>query len=271
MAPGQTAVNTPRREGSRQIECWMVDNGIWRQTVNNVPYEFVQAGGYFGPTFTAVFFFENVFWRVVIPRVYGAISVNTMASLVAMPARLQQRLMQNTCTREAFVALWADSIDYDMGREYLMMQPHSDPASELVTSIDRDLQSTIADLSQERPNSNAMHNARMTTEKALKAFLCFRHGFTVGAVKKQFQHDLEKAAAEVVARSPQSEMAQVQPDIQGFAPYADRYTDRQYSRPELWTAYRCAQFAASSLIRCLTPFNQRSAMVLAASPLTPDP
>jgi hypothetical protein len=247
----------------------MVDNGVWRHsTVNDVPYEFVQAGGYFGPTFTAVFFFENVFWRVVIPRVYGAVSVNTMASLIAMPASLRQRLVQNAGTRKAFTALWADSIDYDMGRDYLMMQPHSDPAFELVTSVDRDLQSTIADLSQERPNSNAMHNARTTTEKALKAFLCLRHGYTTQAVKKQFQHDLEKAAAAVVARAPQSELAQVQPYIPGFAPYADRYTDRQYSRPELWTAYRCAQFAASSLMRCLTPFNQRSAMVSAATPCT---
>jgi hypothetical protein len=50
--------------------------------VNHLPYEFVQAGGYIGPTFTAVFFFENVFWRVVIPLVYGRPSVNIMASLV---------------------------------------------------------------------------------------------------------------------------------------------------------------------------------------------
>lgn len=100
----------------------------------------------------------------------------------------------------------------------------------------------------------------------MKAFLCFRHGFTIKTVKKQFQHDLEKLAAGVVTRDPQSEMARVQPAVRAFAPYNDRYTERQYSRPELWAAYRGAQSAASSLMRALTPYNQRSAMCPGAVP-----
>jgi HEPN domain-containing protein len=240
----------------------MTDNECLERNkaVNDVPYEFVQAGGYFGPKFTAVFFFENVFWRVVIPIVYGTPSVDIMRSLVAMPANLQQHLLQNARSREDFKAHWADCIDYDQGRNCFMMQPPNDPATDLVTSADRDLLSTIADLSQHEPNSNAMHNARLSTEKALKAFLCFRHGFSVEMVKKQFQHDLEGLAGEVVARDPQSELAQLQPEVRGFAPYSDRYANKEYSRPELWAAYRRAQFAASSLMRVLTLYNQRSAM-----------
>ena len=228
--------------------------------MNDVPYEFVQAGGYFGPTFTAVFFFENVFWRVVIPIVFGTPSVNVMESLVAMPPNLRQHLVQNTRSREDFKAHWADCIDYDQGFDCFMMQPPNGPATELVTSANGDLLSTIANLSQQEPNSNAMHDARLATEKVLNAFLCFRHGFTVDRAKKQFDHNLEKLAAEVVARDPQSDLAQLQPEVRSFAPYSGRYANKQYARPELWAAYRRAQFAASSLMRVLTPYNQRAAM-----------
>ena len=204
--------------------------------MNDVPYEFVQAGGYFGPKFTAVYFFENVFWRVIIPIVYGPTPINIMASIVAMPPNVRQRLVQSARARDDLEAHWADCIDYDQGRDFFFAQLPTNPATELVASVDRDLLSTIADLSQQEPNSNAMHNARLATEKALKAFLCFRHGYTIQAAKTQFQHDLENAAAEVAARDAHSELAQLHGQVGAFAPYSDRYRNRQYSRPELWAA-----------------------------------
>ena len=41
--------------------------------MGDIPYEILQQGGFIGPRFRGVFFFENVFWRVVIrmrPRNY---------------------------------------------------------------------------------------------------------------------------------------------------------------------------------------------------------
>jgi hypothetical protein len=240
--------------------------------VNDVPYEFVQAGGYFGPTFTGVFFFENVFWRMVIPLVFDVnVRVKVIDGLVAMPAHLRRRLVDSELACEAYKLHWADCIDYDQGRNYFFMQSRVNPAADLVTSLDRDLRSTIADLSQGQPNSNAMHNARMATEKALKAFLCFRYSYTVEGVRKKFQHDIAALAAEVVARDPNYELKQLQPEVQGFAPYSDRYANKRYSRPELWSAYRSAQFAASSLMRLLTPYNQRAAMADLQAPSNNQP
>ena len=230
--------------------------------MNEIPYEYIQGGGYFGPKFTGVFLFENIFWRVVIPIVIGTPSVNTVASLVAMPDDFKRRLIEDVRKRELYKAYWADCLDYDQGRHYFSMEPPKDPAVELVASVDRDLLSTISDLAQPEPNANAMHNARLATEKAMKAFLCLRHSMTIAAVRKDFQHDLGKLAAEVVKRDPQSEMAELVPEIGNFASYSDRYADRPCSRLELWAAYRCAQFAASALMRALTPYNQRAAMGL---------
>src|SRR3984957_16135322 len=146
--------------------------------MNDVPYEFVQAGGYLGPDFTSVFFFENVFWRVVIPLVYGTPMVNTIHSLVAMPAQVRQRLVQNESTRQAYKLHWADCLDYTYGRDYLRAVPPNGDTSAFIAALDRDLCSALADLAQQQPNANSIHHSRLATEKSFKALLCARHAHT---------------------------------------------------------------------------------------------
>ncbi len=229
--------------------------------MGGVPYEFVQGGGYFGPTFTSVFLFQSIFWRMVIPIVYGRVRVNILDCLIAMPVQIRQHLMQHDSSRRACMLHWADCIDYDQGMHEFLMRPPAHPAAELVRALDRDVRSTISDLAQEQPNSNAMHDARIATEKALKAHLCFHHGYTIEQLKKQFGHDVAVLAADVAARSPKSEFTAVKSMVGVFAPYRDRYAEVAYSREDLWAAYSCAQFTASSLMRSLTSYNQRTVMV----------
>jgi len=228
--------------------------------MNEIPYEFLQAGGYFGPEFTSVFLFEDVFWRVVIPLMFGATSHNILNSLAMMPAEVRERLYQNPVAIQAYREHWADCLDYDMGSQMLGMQPLEGEAGDFLASAQRDLTSAITDLSQKTPNSNAMQNARVATEKAMKAFLCIRHSLTAEDLQNEFGHNVPKLAAEIVRLDPKCELVSLQSRIVVFAPYRERYSSRQYSRSELWEAYRCAQIAASSLVRALTPYNQRATM-----------
>ncbi len=229
--------------------------------LDNIPYEFVQGGGYVGPDFTGVFFFENVFWRVVIPIVVvgQGYPVNVVASLIAMPEPVSRRLVKGNKSSE-YKLHWADCFDYDYGRNHVRMQPGSAESTDLIESADRDLLSTIADLSQHEPNSNAMHNARMATERALKALLCSRYGYTLDRLKKGFGHDLQALLAEVISKEPTTELSEVRLEIDQFRPYDERYKGLTYSRQELWTAYRVAQFTTAALMRTLTPYNQRASM-----------
>jgi hypothetical protein len=79
--------------------------------MDRVPYEFMQGGGYFGPTFTSVFFFQNIFWRMVIPIVFGRnVSVNVLDCLVAMPKHIKQHLVMHDASRTgptALTTIWA--------------------------------------------------------------------------------------------------------------------------------------------------------------------
>lgn len=230
--------------------------------MGSVPYEFVQYGGYLGSQFTSVFFFENVFWRMALPIVYGErVPVNVLNCLVTMPEHIRGHVLQDDATCIAYRLHWADCIDYCQGMEAFFMQPPNHPAAQLVHAMDRDVRSTIADLAQEQPNSNAMHHARAATEKALKAYLCFDRGYTVNELRKQFNHDVGALAAEIFAGKPSPEFASIQPKVAVFPPYSKRYAELAYSRQELWEAYSCAQFAASSLVRTITGYDQRGAVI----------
>ena len=113
--------------------------------MGSVPYEFVQGGGYFGPTCTSVFFFPNIFWRMVIPIVFGEnVPVNVLNCLVAMPDHIRRHLVQHDPTLRGCMLHWADCIDFDQGMHEFLMQPAEHPATELVSALDRDVRSSIA-------------------------------------------------------------------------------------------------------------------------------
>jgi hypothetical protein len=227
--------------------------------VGDIPHEALQQGGFVGPRFRGVFFFKNVFWRVVIPLVFGTCGIKPLDGLAVMPEETKRHLLSNPGTRDEYLLLWADCVDYDMG--FQGASRRLDPTSflnEMVHSVDRELQSTIADLCQQRPNSNAMYSAMNCAEKALKGFLCFHDNLTMEQAKSQFGHKLGKLVREIHRLHPASELGAMEQQLDAFAPYSARYTDRVFSRPELWRAYRVAQFAAAELMRSITGRNVRA-------------
>lgn len=178
-----------------------------------------------------------------------------------MPSETKQYVVRNPKTLEEYLLLWADCVDYEMGFQDLAPRlDHDSFLAEMVQSVERELQSTIADLCQQRPNSNAMHSARNCAEKALKAFLCFHDRLTAEQAKSRFGHGLDKLIGEIGRLHPASELSTLQGQLVAFAPYDARYSGRVFSRPVLWQAYRLAQFAAGEVMRSITGRNQRAAV-----------
>lgn len=227
--------------------------------MDDIPHEFLQQGGFVGPRFHGVFFFQNVYWRVVIPLVFGTCKLKPFDALATMPAQTKQYLISHGKKKREYVLLWADCIDYDLGFQTAAANPSQNAfLNEMIVSVDRELRSTISDLCQQRPNSNAMYSARNSVEKAFKGFLSFRDNLTSKRAKSQFAHDLDKLMKEIGRLYPTSELLTVQNQLGVFAPYQGRYTTATFSRVDLWTTYRIAQFAAAELTRAVTGRNQRA-------------
>src|SRR6185312_7083558 len=138
--------------------------------MNEIPHEILQGGGYIGPTFTAVFFWRNIFWRVVIPIIYGRVAVNLLNAMPIMPVDWKRELIEDPRASQEYKALWTCAYRYDRAMHEVQHIQLPEFLKNLLYSADRDLRSTVSDLCQREPNSNAMHSARLGTEKVLKAF-----------------------------------------------------------------------------------------------------
>jgi hypothetical protein len=244
--------------------------------MEHIPHEVLQQGGFVGPRFTGVFFYQDVFWRVAIPIVFGTTQVNLLDALRIMPPETKRELTARPDQMREYLRLWADCYDYDTGyQRSKSLASQGSFVDEMIESTERELNSAVSDLCQQRPNSKARHSARDATEKALKAFLAHRVGLTDSGAKSRFGHDLVKLSREVARQAPSSPLAEVENHLlDAFAPYADRYTSKSYSRAELWSAYRLAQSVAAEVLRAITGVNQLSRILtnpLFRSPSAPPP
>ncbi len=227
--------------------------------MDNIPHEILQQGGFTGPRFTGVFFFQDVFWRVTIPLVLGTRDVNAMDAIRMMPQEVKQLLCSREDALQEYLLLWADCLDYDTGfQAFHAVAAAGSFLGEMIESTDRDLTSAITDLCQQRPNPKAMYSAREATEKALKAYLAYHANLTEARAKKEFVHKLDKLMKEVARLTPQSPLLEVDNDLGAFAPCEGRYASTTYTRSQLWNAYRLAQFTAAEVLRSITGRNQRA-------------
>src|SRR5579872_6205358 len=227
--------------------------------MGDIPYEVLQQGGFVGPDFHGVFFFQNVYWRVVIPLVFGTCSLKPFDALATMPAQVRRYLESSHQRGREYILLWADCLDYGLRFGTAINDLSAKPfVEEMAKSVDRELRSAIAELCQKNPNPNAMYSARHCVEKALKGFLSFQTGLTAEKAKSEFGHNLGRLMKEIKHLCPNSELISIENQLDAFAPYQDQYSGRSFTRDELWHAYRLAQFAAAELARAISGRNQRA-------------
>jgi hypothetical protein len=230
--------------------------------MNNIPHEVLQQGGFVGPRFTGVFLFQNVFWRVSIPLVFGTVRVPALDALEMMPTQVKQLLSSRRNDMREYLKLWADCFDYDSGFQFV--RPTLIQGSfleDMIDSVERELTSAVSDLCQQRPNSKAIHSSRDTAEKALKGYLCHHANLTADEAKRRFGHSIEKLLKEISVLTPHSPLLTVGNQLGVFAPYGDRYKSTVYNRSALWRAYRLAQFTAAEVQRSISGRNLLSAVL----------
>ena len=118
---------------------------------------------------------EDIDW--VCPVVWSkemCIRDSAMDGLRMMPTEIKQRLCSRREAMREYLLLWADCFDYDIGFQgSRAIAAAGSFLGEMIESTERELNSTITDLCQQRPNSKAIHSARDATERALKACLLY--------------------------------------------------------------------------------------------------
>lgn len=237
-------------EDAKKIFAWFEDN--LKPGVQHI-----------GPMYTGAYYYDSLFWPVVIPVVAGTVKLDAANSLKAIPDSIKTRLLSDTNERQQFALFWADCIDYGFGADDLIDDSYAGNFwQELIKSGDQQLNATVTLLLEQRPNSIAMELARMATEMFLKTFLANKTGLTDAEARRKISHDLEKALDKCLAIDSTSELAAIRPELSVFPEIHERYKGTDKTLRDLWCGYRVAQFTGVTVIRSLSGRDARTTMTL---------
>jgi hypothetical protein len=252
------------------LRAWSMEKGIpvavQSQASNRVHEWFYRnsppESHHIGPLFTGMFFYDVYFWPVVIPLLYGRANLDAFTSLKSMPEAVKAHLRNDTRAGSDYLALWADCVDYGLGRDEITRSAlMTEFAAKLFASANAQLDATVAVLRERRPNSKAMDSARLATEMFLKTFLAAHDGLTELGAKK-LGHNLEAVLRDCLKARPVSELSELQGRIRHFPTIGSRYEGVTYPHADLWHAYGTAQFAGSAMVRSMSDRDMRRTVTM---------
>lgn len=215
---------------------------------------------YIGPMYVGALYYDQSFWPVFIPTVFGMTRLNARDSLKTMPDSTVLDLFANRHELSEYVAVWVNCVDYALGVDDLKGDALNDFTRELLAAGDQKLKATVTLLLQDQLNSSAIESARMATEMFLKAFLAAKDGLTERDAKYGIRHDLEKALKRCVAKDPASELRGIQSDLKIFPSIDDRYKGTDQPRAILCRGYEIAQFTGTTICRSLSGRDTRKTL-----------
>ncbi|MBM4066765.1 MAG: hypothetical protein FJ266_14190 [Planctomycetes bacterium] len=206
-----------------------------------------------GPMYTGAYYYDSCFWPIVVPVIYGIVTVNARDSLKTMPSNIANQLWTNRDKLIEYVSVWADCFDYAYGFDDLQkISTYGKFAQELLNSGNQQLNATVALLLERSPNSKSTESARMSTEIFLKAFLASKVELSEKDAKNKIRHDLERVLNRCLAVDANSELKAVIPNLKLFPGIEDRYKGTDKIPKKLWCAYAIAQFVGATVVRSLS-------------------
>lgn len=212
-----------------------------------------------GPAFRGAFYYDAYFWKVDVPIMYGTVNLNPWDCLKGLPDTLRVRLKSDRDGALQYLAVWADCMDYGLGRDDIFQTLSASFGKDLFISANDQLEATVSLLFERPPNPRAAESARMATEIFLKSFIALHRGLAEDGARK-IGHDVKAALCQCLHVQPSSEIRKLEGLLDLLPPIDSRYKVMQYHPGQLWDAYAVAQFAGSAVTRSLTDRNARQTL-----------
>ena len=206
-----------------------------------------------GSLFRSVFFYDDAFWPVNVPIVYGRIKANPMISLTDVPEAIKERLNRHAGAKYAI--FWVHCMDYGLGFHDLTYGSNSSQLDsfglELLKSADEELRSAVSLLIEYPPNPRALLTCRMATEMFMKSYIALKVGLTKKDAKS-IGHDLEKAFESFCDTAGLTNHRNLKSKLSVFSEVNDRYNPQTAPPKALWEGFRVTQPLAAFIIREFT-------------------
>lgn len=206
-----------------------------------------------------IFMFRDVFARISIPLMYGAVQIDLAKWTDLSPTQLQ---WLNTRPRdlEVFVDQAIDVFDFAGGIANLAdFRTPPDEARQVFYNAGFQLQAAAATLSLAFDFRGAVQSALMGAELALKAALAAKGIDADG--RRKHSHRLDSAAKAVAELWPAFDLERVLGAIAKLPPLVEnRYAAEQPSRVETGHIAMGAQYIAGEAMRQVTGYSVRQAL-----------
>ncbi|MGI8641663.1 MAG: hypothetical protein ACR2MG_17175 [Pyrinomonadaceae bacterium] len=211
--------------------------------------------GWVSPPFSGVYYFAGNFWEITIPLAFGRVRIDFF-QCVKMPNELKQNLHDDKDKLNEFVNVSCDCLDYGMEIDGINRVCSRDYSKELFGSGDKHLRSAISLLVQEKASSKAIDDARMAIEIFQKAYLSVKDTSFGDKEAIKISHHLERGLDECVSKGL-VELSGIRKNLSIFPDISARYDSDEKTFGELWSAYKLAQFVATTTIRDFTGRDSR--------------
>lgn len=211
-----------------------------------------------GAVYTAVYFYDTAFWPVVVPIIFGQVSVDAFECLETMPQGVKSALGGNRLHTEEYVHHWANCMDHGYGQmELASCQALKPRAADFLNSAHAEIQGANAQLLTGRPNHKAILGLRMANEIFLKAVLVQELNLTDKELQK-ISHRLEDAAKRCADATSDGIFEEIANRSHVYPPISARYDKSHWPANEVWEAASLAQLAAASATRLYSDHDMRS-------------
>lgn len=209
------------------------------------------------PLFTGVFFYDAAFWVFSIPLVYGRAAVEPLKLFATMPFPILRDMANDSVQLESYIAHWSECFDFAYG---LSRIPDNTGLDEFGRTLFRsgiaELETAMAQMTQQKPNTKAMMSSRMATEMFLKSLLAIKRGLPEREAR-EISHRLDMAIDGCIEATGSEDLAAIKPKLGIFPEIRERYDGEEKPLSEIWEAYRLSQQVASTVKRLITGEDER--------------
>lgn len=198
-----------------------------------------------GPKFIGCYFYDDFFWPVVIPLIFGKVDWEPLYSINALPPRLLEKLESNREAKSKYEQHYSHCNIY--GRRIRRLVECKD-SSKFLNSACQHLDTSVKQLLDESPNPAVVQTSRMAVELFMKAYVDMFVGISDSKARK-LGHNLKKCMNECTKLDSGTLFLNLADGLDVFPNVRERYEGKNYDRSYMWACYRLAQVAGSMLCR----------------------
>ncbi len=222
----------------------------------NALYAFFKANTSLGrdhsaPIRQSCFLYDEAFWPVYVPVIYGSCVVDPIRSIAGMPNAVLQALGFDSAARDELDAHWFDCSHHMNNHRLIDGDQLPELARNFLAGGEKSLFAAVESLLAIPPNPKAAELSRDAFESILKGFAVVKTALTLEEAIK-IRHRLPKLVQHCALALPVSETTRLEKACSLYPKVDVRYEKTAFSTRQLWECYSEAQHAMAISLRIIS-------------------